>query len=681
MSQTATEAIRNIALVGPTGAGKTTLAESLLHAAQAVSTPGSVERGTTVSDADLQEQAFHHSIAASVLGMDWQGTRLNVIDTPGYPDFLGQCLTALPAVETAAVVINAQAGIESMAREMMERTAAQGLCRAVIVNRIDAEEANLEDLLGAVRETFGAECLALNLPAEGASTVADCFFEPAGSSDFSSVAAMHETLVDQVVEVDEKLMALFLEQGEALSAEQLHGAFERALREGHLIPVCFTSAKTGAGVQALLEVCRRLLPNPAEGNPPPFLRDDGQGSRAFPIVPEAEAHALAHVFKVEHDPFAGKLSVFRVHQGVVRREGRLFVGDGSKPFKVNNLFRLQGRERKEIDCCVAGDIAAVAKVDAIGFDDVLHDSHDEDHIHMRPVTLPTPVFGRALRARQHGDEHKLSEVLAKLVQEDPGLRVEHDAAANETVLRGLGELHLSMTLEKMQQRFNVAVDASVPSVPYRETVTVRAEGHHRHKKQTGGAGQFGEVSLRVEPLPRGAGFEFVNAIHGGAIPASLVPAVEKGVRQVMDSGAVSGHPMQDVRVTVYDGKTHPVDSKEVAFTVAGRKAFLDAVRNAKPVILEPYVHMTIDAPGASLGDITGDLSARRGRIQDTVYQAERVVVRAVAPMAGLEDYSSKLKSMTAGEGRFSLEPSHYEPVPPAVQEQLTAAYRPQAEEA
>ena len=681
MPDYATENVRNIALVGHAGAGKTTLIESLLATAGAVASAGSVERGTTVSDADPLEKSIHHSISASVVSLDWKGAHINLIDTPGSPDFLGQALAVLPAVETVALMINAQAGIESTARQMMQIAGERGLCRLILINRIDADGVDLQQLLEEIRANFGSECLALNLPAKGGAAVADCFFTPSGESDFSSVEAAHDALVDQVVEVDEELMALYLEQGEELDPKQLHEPFEAALREGHLIPICFASATSGAGLTELLDVFDQLMPNPLEGNPPPFIREDDSGAREYQAQPDPEKHVLAHVVKLEHDPFLGKLAVFRVHQGTVSRESRLYVGDARKPFKTGNLFKLRGKERNEVDRCIPGDICAVAKVEEIHFDAVLHDSHDEDHIRLHPMALPTPVFGAAIRAARHGDEQKLSEVLVKLAEEDPGLRIEQNRATHETVLWGLGDRHLRLTLEKMQQRYNLEVTTKPPSIAYRETITAAAEGHCRHKKQTGGAGQFGEVFLRIAPLPRGGGFEFVNEIRGGAIPGSLVLAVEKGVRQALDDGAVAGYPLQDIQVTVYDGKTHPVDSKEIAFVIAGRKAFLDAVHKAHPIVLEPIVELMIDAPSSAMGDITGDIAARRGRIQDTQSHSAHVTLQAVAPLAELEDFPSKLKAMTGGEGSYNLRFSRYEPVPGHIQQRLTNEFKPLEEEA
>jgi elongation factor G len=673
--------IRNIALVGQSGAGKTTLVEALLLRAGAIKQAGSVDRGTTVCDFDPLEKAHKHSLDSALACLDHLGTHVNLIDTPGYPDLFGRALAVLPAVETCAVVVNAQSGIEMVTVKMMEAARERGLDRLIIVNRIDADQTDLPALLKQIRESFGPECLPVNLPAGGGKEVVDCFFQPSGKpTDVSSVAEAHTSIIDQVVELDEKLMEIYLEQGEELSPEQLHDPFERALREGHLVPVCFVSAATGAGVDQLLEVFAKLMPNPTEGNPPKFLKGEGAEAQPIDIVPDPGRHVLAHVFKVSIDPFMGRLGVFRIHQGKITKDSQLFIGDGRKPFKVGHLLRLQGKEHTEIATGVPGDICAVAKIDDIHFDAVLHDSHDEDHIHLQSIRFPEPMHGLAIETKTRGDEQKISDALHKLRAEDQSFVVEHNASLNETVLRGLGELHLRIILEKLKDRYHVEVSTRPPRIPYRETITAKAEGHHRHKKQTGGAGQFGEVFLKVEPLPRGGGFEFVDEVVGGAIPRQFIPAVEKGIRQALGTGPVAGNPVHDVRVCVYDGKYHTVDSKEVAFVTAGRKAFLEAFRNAKPVVLEPMVETTITAPSKAIGDITADLSGRRGRINDTtVLAGGRTTIAALVPLSELENYQSKLKSMTGGEGSFSISFSHYDPVPPRTQKELADAYKPPAE--
>ncbi|HTS21667.1 MAG TPA: elongation factor G [Casimicrobiaceae bacterium] len=674
MGQYATENIRTVALVGHGGSGKTTLAEALLARTKAIAAAGSVERGTTVSDFDPLEKSWQHSLRTSVLHLDADATRIHLLDTPGFPDFIGQAIGALDAVETAAVVVNAQTGIEMITSRMMSWAKERNLCRIVIVSKVDAENVDPQSVLEGIRSAFGKECLPINLPADEGKRVVDCFFSPEGESDFSSVADAHQALVDQVVEVDEALMARYLDQGEIAPAE-LHAPFEKALREGHLVPVCFVSARTGAGVAELLDVLVKLAPNPAEGNPPLFSKGRGDKAVEFHSEPDPKKHVLAHVFKVVIDPFIGKLGVFRVHQGTVTRDTQLFVGDGRKPFRVGHLLMLQGGKQVEVDRAVPGDIAAVAKVDEIEFDCVLHDSHDEDQIALRPLEFPTPMHGFAIAPKKRGDEQRISDVLHKMIAEDPTLKLEHDANLNETVLRGLGELHLRSVFERMASQFKLEIDTRPPRIPYRETVTAKAEGHHRHKKQTGGAGQFGEVYLRIEPLPRGSGFEFVDQVKGGTIPTQYIPAVQKGVEQVLTAGPVAGFPLQDVRVIVYDGKHHPVDSKEIAFVTAGRKAFLDAIEKARPIVLEPIVNIEVLCPESSMGDVAGDLSGRRGQVTGTKsLQPGTLTVDGQAPLSELDGYAARLKAMTAGHAAWTMSLSHYDPAPPNLQQHLAGEY-------
>ena len=679
------ERIRTIALVGQSGAGQTTLAEALLAKAGAIPAAGSVERGTTVCDYTPLEKQLQHSLKLAVASFDaktnGEATRIHLLDTPGYPDFLGQSLPALAAVETAAVVINAQNGIEMMTGRFMQWAAKRGLDRLLIVNKIDADNVDLEDLLERIQQTFGKECLPLNLPAADRRKVSDCFFAPSGEADFSSVDEAHRKLVDQVVEVDEKLMEAYLEKGE-VTPEELHAPLERALREGHLIPVVFASAKTGAGIAELMNIIVQLLPNPLEGNPPVYVKTAADGKTSeLGAEPDPKQHALAHVFKIEIDPYIGRLAVFRVHQGRLTPGGQLYIGEGRKPIKAGHLFLLRGKTQLEVNEALPGDICAIAKIDEIQFDHVLHDSVEEAHVHARPLELPTSVFGLAVQPKKRGDEQKVSDVLHKIIAEDPCFRIEHNAQANETVMRGLGEMHLRTVLEKMSSQYKLELDTRPPSIPYRETIAARAEGHSRHKKQTGGAGQFGEVFLKVEPLPRGSGFEFVDSVKGGAIPNQFIPSVEKGVRSVLDTGYIAGFPLQDVRVIVYDGKSHPVDSKDVAFMSAGRKAFLDALAKARPMVLEPIVNVDIIAPETKMGDIAGELSGHRGQIKGSdTPRPGTVQISAQAPLSELEHFPARLKSLTAGHGSYSLEFSHYEPAPPQLQQKLVAAHRPAAAE-
>ncbi|MCK6424965.1 MAG: elongation factor G [Burkholderiaceae bacterium] len=671
--------IRTLALVGPAAAGKTTLAEALLQQAGVIGAAGSIERGSTVSDFDPIERRMQHSLQSSVMHLTHQDCRIHLIDTPGSADFLGQSLPALEAVETAAIVINAAAGIEPMALRMMAYAAERKLDRMIIVNRIDAPGVDLAGLLASLQEAFGRECLPLNLPANGGREVVDCWFAPEAApgheADFSSVAAAHRALVEQVVEVDGDFVERYLNDGD-VPASELHAPLEQALREGHLIPVFFVSGKTGVGVAPLLDVITQLLPDPSEGNLPDFYKGEGAEARLMHAQVDASQHVLAHVFKVAIDAYVGKLGVFRIHQGTVGRDSLLYVGDGRKPFKVGHLFLLQGKEHVEVPSAGPGDIVAVAKVDEIAYDAVLHDAAEDDHIHLKPLPFPVPVHGLALKPKRHGDDQRLAEVLAKLAAEDPCLKVEQVASTHETVVYGLGELHLRVLLERLRETYRVEVDTAPPRIAYRETLTGSASAQYRHKKQTGGAGQFGEVHLTVEPLPRGAGFEFVDVVKGGAIPGQFMPAVEKGVRLAMEAGVIAGHPVVDVRVTVTDGKHHSVDSKEIAFVTAGKKAFIQAMKEAGPVVLEPVVDVEITAAADSIGDITGDLASRRGEVRgaDTLVGG-LASVRARAPLSELSGYQLRLNSLTRGEGRYTLALSHYDVVPAHVQAEMVKGFQ------
>jgi elongation factor G len=677
MASYTTESIRAVALVGHGGAGKTTLAEALLFKAGAINAKGSVEKGNTVCDFDPQEKAAGHSLNAALANFAWEGVHVHLIDTPGYPDFAGQATAALAGVDTAVVVINAQTGIELATERMMTAAQARGLARMIVINKIDAENVDLPGLVGEIRERFGKECLLLDLPAHDRHEVVEVLEHAAGDADFDSIAHAHRELIDQLVEEDESLLARYLEEGKDPDAAELHAPFEKALRAGHLIPILFTSARSGAGIAELLHVLASLAPNPAEGNPPLFYRGASvQAGVAFDAHPDPSRHVLAHVFKIVVDPYMGKVGVFRVHQGTVRKDSQLFVGEGRKPFKVAHLYQLQGKDYLEVDELVPGDIGAVAKVEEIDFDAVLHDSHDEDNIHLRPLEFPRPMQGLAVETRRKGDEQRLFDILHKLELEDPCFEVERHPTTHETVIRGLGEMHLRYKLEKMATQYKLELDTRLPLIPYRETITTGAEGHCRHKKQSGGAGQFGEVYLKVEPLPRGSGFEFVDHVKGGVIPGVFMPAVEKGVRQALTDGVISGFPVQDIRVIVHDGKTHPVDGKEVAFFSAGRKATVEAIRAAAAIVLEPIVGIEIVAPEAAIGDLTGDLSSRRGHITGTSPRPGGTAsITGEVPLAEITDYASRLKSMTGGQGAYSIEFARYAQVPPQTQQKLAASFR------
>ncbi|ASI88604.1 MULTISPECIES: elongation factor G [Vibrio] len=661
--------IRNIAFVGQTGTGKTSLIERLLFESHSSQHLGHVEDGDTITDFDDQSIHYQHSVEATPVTLSWQKHQMNIIDTPGQAELLGRTLSIFPAVETTALILDASLPINQVSERLFKFAQEQKKCQMIVVNKIDQHTDKLVALLEDIEQRFGAQCLPINLPSDKPAEVIDCYFEPnpEQATLFSGVEDAHELLIDQVVEVDEALMELYLEQGSELTPEQLHDPFEEALRTGHVIPVCFVSSDTGAGCDLLLRTLAEIMPMPDEGNPP-LLEKNG---KRVSIDCDKRDHTVAHVYKINVDPYMGKLAYVRVFQGELTTGSQLFVGDSSKAFKVGHLYNLQGKKRQEISSAKAGDLCVLVKVDDLEFDSVIHDSHDEDGVAFKTLNFPESMYSLALRPKKRGDEQKLSDVLAKIAAEDPTLKIEHRTRTNETVLSGQGEFHLKIALEKMLKVFKLDVETSQPSVEYFETITKPAEAQYRHKKQSGGAGQFGEVQLKVKPLARGAGFKFVNKVVGGAIPTALIPAVEKGIQQALEEGAISGNPIRDIEVTVFDGKYHSVDSKEIAFVIAGKKAFLQAVEEAGPIVLEPIVDLTLEIPTASVGDVSGDLSGNRGLIVGSEQGAfGSTLLEAKSPINELQDYSRRLKALTGGEGRFSMTLSHYEPAPPTIQKKV-----------
>lgn len=672
--------IRNTAILGHMGAGKTTLVDAMVSVSGAVKRKGSVQDGTSLCDFEKEEKDHQHSIFASVLHVNHDRKRINVIDTPGSPDLMGQAILALPAVETAVVVINASSGIELLTRRMMEKAKTRNLARVVVINKMDSPEADLKALILQIQETFGSECLPINLPTGERTGVVDCLSTKSGTSDIGDLSDYNSGIMDQIIEMNEELMEKYLGGGE-VTLDELHETLLECLNEGHLVPICFTNAHDDVGVSELMTVLTNYCPNPVEGNKRPFLVGQGENEQKLDYSADPEKSLLAHVFRVATDPFVGKLVMFRVHQGTAHSNMQVSSTSYRKPIKLNRLLSIQGKEHHEVDTIIAGDIGCVAKIEDLHTDDVMYTDDSLGTVHLRPLVYPTPMFGLAVEPTARGDEAKISGALTRLQEEDPTFKVTHDHQTKELIINGLGELHLRIVLERLKNRYNLQVATKSPKIAYRETITIPANGHHRHKKQTGGAGQFGEVYLKIEPLERGEGNEFVDAIFGGAIPHGFLPAIEKGARELLNTGFVAGYPIQDLRVTITDGKHHPVDSKEVAFKTAGKYAVRDAISKARPVVLEPIVSMEVIAPEEAMGSITGDLSGRRGRVQGTdMLPGGMILIRALVPLGEVSTYQSMLKSVTAGQGSFMMELSHYDPVPPNVQQQLAAAFKPQVEE-
>jgi len=659
----------NVLLAGSRSSGKTTLTEALLFHAGETSRQGTVDGGTTTSDFEPEEQAHHYSVYSALMHATHQGKCINLLDLPGAPDFIGQAIACLPAAETMVLVMDPEIGVDSASRRLVKLARGLDLPIAIVVSHIGGGVSHLGAFLSELQEAFGRGCLPINLPANNGQAVIDCLLNGTGESDLGPVAGFHTELLDRTVEIDDALMERYLE-GEEPNYEALHEPFERAMDQAHVIPVCFTDALSGVGVDELLDIIVRYFPSPPEGNRRPFFIGEGDGEKPFVYSDDADRPLLARVFHIASDPYLGKLCFFRVYQGKLNAGDQLFVGDGKRPIRVGHLFQTQGKQRTAIHSVIAGDVGAIAKVDELHLGDVLHDDHALDHVHHRPLPYPKPLHGLAVVPKTRGDEDKIAAVLARIREEDPTFEAHFERETRELVIHGLGEMHLSLVIERIKNQ-GVDVETKPPKIAYHETIMGNGEGQYRHKKQSGGAGQFGEVSLRVEPLERGQGFEFVDEVVGGAIPKGFLPAIEKGVRDIMRRGIVAGYPIEDVRVTVFDGKTHAVDSKEIAFKTAGRFAFKDAFLKAQPHILEPVVQVEVTTPGEHVGAITGDLSSRRGKIFVTdVKISGATVVKASVPLADMMDYEPALKSMTKGRGSFTMELSHYEPVPDRIAQDL-----------
>jgi len=681
MPRSETKNIRNIALAGHAGSGKTTLVETILHKLGLIDRAGTIEEGNTICDFEPEEKEHLHSLSSSLVNFDHEGKHFNIIDTPGMPDFIGQAIGAFPAVGAVAVVIGADKGLQTVTRRVMRTVKERNFPCFIIVNKIDDHIDELESLLASIRETFGTECIPINLPTPDGADVIDAWEKSDGDVAFSSVSEAHTNLVDQVVEIDEDLMTTYLDQG-TLSVEQLHDAFERSLRQAHIVPVCFCSAKTGAGIDDLLHIMANLCPNPVEANPRPFILTKENGEQEeWHAKADADLPVVAHVFKVTTDQFIGKLSLLKVHQGTIKTNDHLVIDDQKKPIRVGHLLKIHGKDHEEVSEAVPGDIVGIAKVEETHINAVLH-THDTDGLTYKPLDLPKPMYGLAVKAKTRDDEVKIGAAMHKMMEEDPTFIVERVNATGQTVARAMGMLHMRVIMEKLKSRFKLQLDTEPPRVAYKETISGKAEGHHRHKKQTGGAGQFGEVYLRIEPMPagendNGASYEFVDDTFGGSVPKQFMPAIEKGIRQALHDGVVAGYPMTGVRVSIYDGKHHPVDSKEIAFVAAGKRAFMDAVHKAKPVLLEPIVDVEITAPSSSMGDINSDISGKRGQVLNTdILPGDTCHIHVKVPLSEMANFTSELKSITGGQGAFTMDYSHDNPTPPNVQAAIVAAYDP-----
>jgi len=664
--------IRNIVLLGHGGAGKTSLAESILHKCGVINRLGTVTDKNTVSDFDDEEKSRGYSIHSALMYATHNNRQLNILDTPGYPDFVGAALQSIPAAETAVIVISASAGIEINTRKLFAAATAANRARIIVINKMDAENAELGDLVTAIQESFGKQCRCANLPAADRKSVIDCIVNTAGEGPAGDAETAHTELVESIVEADDALMEKYL-GGETITPEQIAGCFTKALLSGTVVPIVFTNAHAEVGVTELLNLITQVAPSPVDGPLALLKHHDGTTT---PIQPDAGGPLAGLVFRVGFDSRSSmKYSAIRIFSGSLPAAMTLMINDAKKGVRVGRPLKMQGGESKEIESGSCGEWVTLSKIDELRLGDFVHDGKFSGKIEMPPI--PKPMFALALEPASRGDENKLGSALEKLAEEDVCFKVTRDTQTKELVINGLGDLHLRVMLAKMEHRYKVNVNTKPPKIPYRETITAKADGHYRHKKQSGGAGQFGEVYLRVEPAERNSDPSLIYAwdIFGGSIPGQYEPAILKGVNDVMDCGVVAGFPMQDIKVSVYDGKYHPVDSKEVAFRIAGKNAFIDALQKAKATLLEPVVNMEITVPADNMGDITGDMASKRGRVtgQDML-PGNMIVIKAQAPLSEVSNYNSQLKSVTGGQGSYSMELSHYEPTPPNIQQQVIAQY-------
>ena len=676
--------IRNMALVGHGGSGKTQLASSLLFVAGAVTRLGRVDDGTTVTDFDDEEIARKHTLSSSLAFAEWQKTKINIIDTPGFANFLTDARAALHVTEAALVVVDAVAGVEVQTETLWAEAAALNLPRLVVLNRVERERASLDRALESLHQQCAREIVPIQLPigeerefkgvvdlvsmkalifaTDGSGTITEGDI-PTAISDRAQHA--REQLVEMVAEADERLMETFFSEG-TLTQEQLVSGLRAATIAGKLFPLVCTSGLHVLGLQPLLDAIVNYVPSPAERE-----FQAVQGETNISVAPSDSAPYAAWVWKTIADPFAGRITMLRVITGMLKSDATVTNVTRDTTERLGHLLALQGKTQTHVSELRAGDLGAVAKLKDTHTNDLLADRSTTFRV--APITFPEPVLSYAIEPKSRGDEDKISSSMHRLEEEDPSIKYARDPQTTELLLSGQGQLHIEVTVAKLKRRFGVEVNLKPPRIPYRETITASTEAHGRHKKQTGGHGQFGDCKIRVEPLPRGSDFQFVDDIFGGSIPRQFVPAVEKGIQDARTRGFLAGYPMVDFKATVFDGSYHPVDSNELSFKMAGSLAFKDAMSRARPTILEPIMQVEVYTPSDFAGDLMGDLNGRRGRIAGMDTRGAMTVIRAQVPMAEMLTYEQHLTSATGGRGSYHMEYSHYEEVPHQFQSKIIAA--------
>jgi len=682
MKEYTTDKVRNIALVGHSGSGKTSLAEAALFVSKATNRLGKTEEGNTASDFDAEEIRRGISISASLVPIEWHGCKINLIDAPGYADFIGEVVSALSAVECAVVVVDSVAGVEVGTEIAWQYLDDLKLPRIVVVNKMNRDNADWAKVLGQLQATFeGTRFVPVQLPIGKAHDFVGVYRMISGQASLgkggdkgnapadvvADAAARHEALVEAAAESDDELMLKYFDEGD-LSPDETRNGLKQGAKRNAYVPVLFTAATECLGLHALLDTLVDYVASPDEA--PGRAATHAVSGAPVDLQARSPDPLAALVFKTQADPYVGKLQYLRVVSGTFRADSRVFNANRGEEERVGPVYILRGKEQITVGHLHSGDIGAVAKLQHTHTGDALCDKD-------RPVTMPSfnypvPLFSVALKPATQADSAKLGGALQRIVDEDPTLRSYVEDSTRELILSGMGDSHVDVAVRRLKDKFGVSVTTQVPRVPYRETVTRKASYQYRHKKQTGGAGQFAEVHLRVEPLPSGEGFEYASEIFGGAISHSFIPSIEKGIRQVLPDGVVAGYPVVDVKAVVYDGKEHPVDSKDIAFQIAGRGAFKEAFKQANPVLLEPIYTVRIVVPSNQMGDVLGDLNTRRGMVQGTEQIGTKAVVSAHVPAAELLRYSTDLRSMTQGRGYYTMEFSHFAQVPTQIAQGVIA---------
>ncbi len=686
MTKFRTEQIRNIALLGHSGSGKTSLCESLLYKTGVTNRIGRVEDGTTVSDWDAEEHRRGISLNLSIVPIIHDGHKLNFLDTPGELDFGGEVISALHVAEAGLILVDAVAGCEVGTELAWDRLIELNKPRILFINKMDRENADFAKAVDSLRETLtGSTILPLQLPIGQAGDLrgvislvtmeaymgAEGKVEPIPDDMMAEAEAAHIALIEAAAEADDDLIMKYLDGEELTPAEVRHG-LHLGIRSGKITPVYCGSTTQDVGLERLMPALLRYVPAPTEAK-----ITAEQNGEPIELTNDAEGPVGVMVFKTIIDRYVGRMNYVRCFSGVVRKDDHLTVSRTGQDVRIANLFEACGKELTGISELVAGDIGVITKLDDVVTGDTL--ARPTDHLVITPPTYPKPLYAIAVTPATKADSAKVGQALTSLTEEDPTLQVINEQATKQTVLQGMGETHVDVAVRRMEQRFGVKVETAIPKVAYQETISRTGSAQYRHKKQTGGAGQFAEVHMRVEPRESGAGFEYASEVFGGAISGVFLPSIEKGVRQVMEQGVIAGFPVVDIKAVVFDGKEHPVDSKDIAFQTAGREAFKLAMQQADPVLLEPIYRIEVTVPEEFMGDIMSDFNTRRGRVQGMEQKGNRTVVRALVPLAEVLRYGTDLRSMTQGRGVYSLEFDHYEPVPRHLADEIVAQHKAEVE--